>query len=70
MKNMINFKLRLKNELKNGLPGTEVQWQMASSDRMVRDFPRVPGKDARIAAVLILLYPILRFSIYGFYATS
>jgi 8-oxo-dGTP pyrophosphatase MutT (NUDIX family) len=57
MKNMINFILRLKNELKNGLPGTEVQWQMASSDRMVRNFPREPGKDARIAAVLILLYP-------------
>ena len=30
---------------------------MASSDRMVRNFPRVPGKDARVAAVLILLFP-------------
>jgi 8-oxo-dGTP pyrophosphatase MutT (NUDIX family) len=48
---------KLKAELKNDLPGTEVQWQMASSDRMVRNFPRIPGKDARVAAVLILLYP-------------
>lgn len=47
----------LKTELKKELPGPEVQWQMASSDRMVRNFPRVPGKDARVAAVLILLYP-------------
>jgi 8-oxo-dGTP pyrophosphatase MutT (NUDIX family) len=47
----------LKKEILKGLPGTEVQWQMASSDRMVRNFPREPGKDARIAAVLILLYP-------------
>lgn len=44
-------------ELKKDLPGTEVQWQMASSDRMVRKFPRVPSKDVRVAAVLILLYP-------------
>ena len=47
----------LKNEILAGLPGTEVQWQMASSDRMVRNFPRAPGKDARAASVLILLYP-------------
>lgn len=46
----------LKAEILKGLPGTEVQWSMASSDRMVKNFPRVPGKDARIAAVLILLY--------------
>jgi 8-oxo-dGTP pyrophosphatase MutT (NUDIX family) len=51
------FITKLKKELKKNLPGTEVQWQMASSDRMVRNFPRVPGKDARVAAVLILLYP-------------
>jgi 8-oxo-dGTP pyrophosphatase MutT (NUDIX family) len=30
---------------------------MASSDRMIKNFPRIPGKDARTAAVLILLYP-------------
>ncbi len=47
----------LKQELQKPLPGTEVQWQMASSDRMIRNFPRSPGNDARIAAVLILLYP-------------
>lgn len=54
---MKDFACRLKNEILKGLPGTEIQWQMASSDRMVRNFPRVPGKNARIAAVLILLYP-------------
>lgn len=54
---MYNLIKELKTELKKELPGTEVQWQMASSDRMVRNFPRVPSKDARVAAVLILLYP-------------
>jgi 8-oxo-dGTP pyrophosphatase MutT (NUDIX family) len=54
---MQNFLKTLKTELEKTLPGTEVQWEMASSDRMARNFPRVPGKDARIAAVLILLYP-------------
>jgi 8-oxo-dGTP pyrophosphatase MutT (NUDIX family) len=54
---MKKFADLLKTEIKKGLPGTEVQWQMASSDRMIKDFPRAPGKDARIAAVLILLYP-------------
>ena len=47
----------LKKEIKKGLPGTDVQWQMASSDRMMRNFPRTPGTDARDAAVLILLFP-------------
>jgi len=54
---MTDFATLLKTEIAKGLPGTEVQWQMASSDRFVRNFPRVPGDDARIAAVLILLYP-------------
>jgi 8-oxo-dGTP pyrophosphatase MutT (NUDIX family) len=54
---MERFPSLLKNELLKGLPGTEVQWQMASSDRMVRNFPRTPGKDARAASVLILLFP-------------
>ena len=54
---MNKFADNLKNEILSGLPGTEVQWQMASSDRMVRNFPRSPGKDARAASVLILLYP-------------
>jgi 8-oxo-dGTP pyrophosphatase MutT (NUDIX family) len=54
---MERFPELLKNELLKGLPGTEVQWQMASSDRMVRNFPRTPGKDARAASVLILLFP-------------
>jgi 8-oxo-dGTP pyrophosphatase MutT (NUDIX family) len=54
---MDDFATRLKIEILKGLPGTEIQWQMASSDRMVKNFPRVPGKNARVAAVLILLYP-------------
>jgi 8-oxo-dGTP pyrophosphatase MutT (NUDIX family) len=48
----------LKAEILKGLPGTEVQWQMASSDRFVRDFPRTPGPDAIPASVLILLFPV------------
>jgi 8-oxo-dGTP pyrophosphatase MutT (NUDIX family) len=54
---MNSFVQKLKTELLKGLPGTEVQWEMASSDRMIRNFPRTPGKDVRIAAVLILLFP-------------
>ena len=54
---MKNFVTILKTELEKPLPGTEVQWEMASSDRMIKNFPRIPGKDARTAAVLILLYP-------------
>jgi 8-oxo-dGTP pyrophosphatase MutT (NUDIX family) len=54
---MHDFPSSLKTELSKGLPGTDVQWQMASSDRYVKNFPRFPGPDARVAAVLILLYP-------------
>jgi len=54
---MMEFPELLRKEILKGLPGTEVQWQMASSDRMLRNFPRLPGKDARSASVLILLYP-------------
>jgi 8-oxo-dGTP pyrophosphatase MutT (NUDIX family) len=54
---MKEFAVILKSEILKGLPGTEVQWQMASSDRMVKGFRRLPGNDARIAAVMILLYP-------------
>ena len=54
---MDNFSTSLKDEILKGLPGTDEQWQMASSDRFIKNFPRFPGKDARVAAVLILLYP-------------
>ena len=54
---MNRFVELLKTEILKGLPGTEVQWQMASSDRMVRNFPRTPGPDAKVAAVLTLLFP-------------
>jgi len=55
---MKNFSDLLKTELQKDLPGAEVQWQMASSDRMLKNFPKVPGKDARVAAVLLLLFPV------------
>ena len=57
MSDQANFPESLKSAIMKGLPGTEVQWVMASSDRMLKDFPKVPGPDARVAAVLILLYP-------------
>ena len=57
IKNMIDFISRLKTEILKGLPGKDVQWQMASSDRFAKSFPRHPGKDVRQAGVLILLYP-------------
>ncbi|MFP4489230.1 MAG: NUDIX hydrolase [Bacteroidales bacterium] len=44
--------------LKKDLPGTEVQWEMASSDRKAIDFPRKKLSDSKMAAVLILLYPV------------
>lgn len=54
---MKEFCSKLRQEILKGLPGTEVQWAMASSDRLVKDFPRIPGRNAAEAAVLILLYP-------------
>ncbi len=54
---MNEFVYRLKTEILKGLPGSDVQWQMASSDRFIKNFPRFPGNDARTAAVLILLFP-------------
>lgn len=54
---MKTFVEKLRNEIAKGLPGTEVQWAMASSDRMVKGFPRFPKEDSRSAAVMILLYP-------------
>ena len=56
--NIHNFATRLETEILKGLPGIDTQWQMASSDRFVKNFPRTPGNDARIAAVLILFYPV------------
>lgn len=55
---MKSFTDRLKEEISKGLPGTEVQWFLASSDRLVRGFPRIPRYDSTEAAVLILLYPV------------
>jgi 8-oxo-dGTP pyrophosphatase MutT (NUDIX family) len=53
----MSFTVLLKKEIEKGLPGTEVQWALASSDRMVKNFPRIPKPDSAVAAVLILLYP-------------
>ena len=47
----------IREALKGDLPGTGVQWEMASSDRMIKDFPTVRKDDSRLAAVLILIYP-------------
>jgi 8-oxo-dGTP pyrophosphatase MutT (NUDIX family) len=60
---MMQYPDLLKQELLKELPGTDVQWEMASSDRMIRHFPGTPGRDARAASVLILLYP-LKGSVY------
>jgi 8-oxo-dGTP pyrophosphatase MutT (NUDIX family) len=54
---MNDFALRLKAEILKGLPGTEVQWQMSSLNRLTTRFPLSPDDDTRVAAVLILLYP-------------
>jgi len=50
------FTERLQAALSKALPGTTIQWEMASSDRMIRDFPRIRRNDSKLAAVLILLY--------------
>ena len=47
----------IRKALNSELPGTEVQWEMASSDRRVVNFPRKRRADSSLAAVLILLYP-------------
>lgn len=53
---MDEFISSVRNAIKKRLPGIEVQWMMASSDRMLKDFPRAPGPDARSAGVLITLW--------------
>lgn len=55
MKAFVN---KLKKEICKGLPGTEIQWALASSDRLKIDFPRTPRKDSSEAAVLIFFYPV------------
>lgn len=52
------FAEKLKIELTKGLPGTDVQWQMAPKHRF-SEFPASSGKDTLNASVLILLYPHL-----------
>ena len=52
------FAEKLRTEILSGLPGTQVQWALASSDRMVKGFPRDPRADSQEAAVMILLYPV------------
>jgi 8-oxo-dGTP pyrophosphatase MutT (NUDIX family) len=54
---MKEFANELKIEIQKGLPGTEVQWALASYDRLSGKFPGMPGEDTRSAAVMILLYP-------------
>jgi 8-oxo-dGTP pyrophosphatase MutT (NUDIX family) len=54
---MKEFAEKLRIEISNGLPGTEVQWALASSDRMLKGYPKFPRDDSTAAAVMILLYP-------------
>lgn len=54
---MIDLFSRLKSSFPEELPGAQVQWMMASSNRLLEDFPKEPGPDARKAGVLILLWP-------------
>lgn len=56
--NLYKFTSNLKAALKKPLPGTNVQWEMASSDRMTRNFPRKKRSDSKLAGVLVLLYPV------------
>jgi 8-oxo-dGTP pyrophosphatase MutT (NUDIX family) len=53
----MQFPELLRKELLKDLPGTDVQWEMASSGRMINNSARTPGKNARAASVLILLFP-------------
>ncbi len=55
--NLIREMDALKTALARDLPGTDIQWQMASTDRRIKDFPRTRNSDSKLAAVLILLYP-------------
>ncbi|TFH36830.1 MAG: CoA pyrophosphatase, partial [Bacteroidia bacterium] len=50
--------VNLGNAIDNGLPGAEIQWKMASSDRRTKTYPRQRREDSRLSAVLILLYPV------------
>lgn len=49
------FAGKLKTAIMKGLPGREVQFQLASSMRQLKEFPTTPGPDAVKAAVLIML---------------
>jgi 8-oxo-dGTP pyrophosphatase MutT (NUDIX family) len=53
---MNNFPEILREEILKGLPGTEVQLRMAPPDMHLMNFPKAPGPQTRIAAVLVLLY--------------
>lgn len=48
---------QIREALSKRLPGTGVQWEMASSDRRITNFPRVRKEGSKLAAVLILIYP-------------
>ena len=52
---MNKFTEKLKSKILKGLPGTEVQWQMASSDRMINNFPTSAGKDAMMLHELLTI---------------
>jgi len=49
----------LESALGKDLPGTDVQWEMASSERRIENYPRHKKKGSQLAAVLMLLYPYM-----------
>lgn len=51
------FIQNLKLEIEKGLPGVEAQSRMAPASRLMQPFVRADFPDARVGAVLILLYP-------------
>ena len=52
-----SFIEKLKKSLSLELPGTNIQWEIASSDRRIDDFPRKGGPNTRQGAVMIMLFP-------------
>lgn len=55
---MNNITEKIRIAISKDLPGTDIQWEMASSDRMMQNFPRHRRENSKIAAILILIYPV------------
>ena len=57
MISMSELAAKLELSIDKGLPGTDIQWEMASSDRKLSGYPRKKRPGSKLGAVLILLYP-------------